>query len=129
MLYVATPTANVTANSTTISMATQAWPDPCVYGGSGPQHILNLCHAYMALGGARLAIWVGAHGILCRNDITSQTANRCNILKPSYSKTLQVWKRLVVEHFEELNVDVDINELLIKQYAYDYHDYPQKDAF
>ena len=21
----------------------QAWPDPCVYVGSGPQHILNLC--------------------------------------------------------------------------------------
>ena len=53
----------------------------------------------------------GAHGILCcgcGKDITSQTANRCNILKPSYSKTLQVWKRLVVERFEELNVDVDI---------------------
>ena len=50
----------------------------------------------------------GAHGILCfgcGKDITSQTANRCNILKPSYSKTLQVWKRLVVERFEELNVD------------------------
>ena len=88
----------------------------------------------MALGGARLAITYtgGAHGILCfgcRNDITSQTANRCNILKPSYSKTLKVWKRLVVERFEEMNVDVDINQLLIKQYAYDYHDYPQKDAF
>ena len=54
----------------------------------------------------------GAHRILCfgcGKDITSQTANRCNILKPSYSKTLQVWKSLVVERFEELNVDVDIN--------------------
>ena len=28
-----------------------------------------------------------------------------------------------------MNVDVDINQLLIKQYAYDYHDYPKKDAF
>ena len=65
----------------------------------------------------------------CGKNITSQTANRCNILKPSYSNTLQVWKRLVVEHFEELNVDVDIYQLLIKQYAYNYHDYPKKDAF
>ena len=95
-----------------------------MYEGSGPQRILNLCHAYMALG--------GAHGIICfgfGNYITSQTANRCNIRKPSYSKTLQVWKRLVVERFEELNVDVDINQLLIKQYAYDYHNYSKKDAF
>ena len=61
--------------------------------------------------------------------LTLQTANRCNILKPSYSKTLQVWKKLVVARFEELNVDVDINQLLIKQYAYNYHDYPKKDAF
>ena len=34
-----------------------------------------------------------------------------------------------MERYEELNVDVDINQLLIKQYAYDYHDYPKKDAF
>ena len=46
-------------------------------------------------------------------QFTSQTANRCNILKPFYSKTLQVGKRLVVDRFEELNVDVDINQLLI----------------
>ena len=49
-----------------------------------------------------------------------------SILKPSYIKTLQVWKGLVVERFEELNVD--INQLPIKQYAYDYHDYHKKDA-
>ena len=49
-------------------------------------------------------------------DFTLQTAN---IHEPSYSKTLKVWERLVVECFEELNVDVDINQLLIKQYAYD----------
>ena len=75
----------------------------------------------MALGGALLVELVASQFILCfgcGKDITSQTANRCNILKPSYSKTLQVWKRLVVERFEELNVDVDINQLLIKQYAY-----------
>ena len=65
----------------------------------------------------------------CEKDIISQTANRCNTLKPSYSETLQVWKRLVVERFEESNVDVDINQLLIKLYAYDIHDYPKKDAF
>ena len=93
-------------------IVSQAWPDPCVFGA---QHILNLCHAYMSLGWAQLAIRIyitgGAHGILCfgcRNNITLQTANRCNIIKPSYFKTLQVWKRLVVERFEEFNVDVDI---------------------
>ena len=36
-----------------------------------------------------------------------------------------------MECFEELKVDihVDINQLLIKQYAYDSHDYTKKDAF
>ena len=72
-------------------VTSQVWPDLCIYEGSG------------------------AHGILsfgCGNDDTSQTANICNIIKPSYSKTLQVWKSLVVERFEELNVDVDMTTMI-----------------
>ena len=53
----------------------QAWPDPCVYGGSGPQRILNLFRAYMALGGVRLAIRVASQSIGCGKDITASTGN------------------------------------------------------
>ena len=47
----------------------KAWPDPFVYEGSGPQRILNLCHTYMALGGARLAVELMASYVLVAEKI------------------------------------------------------------
>ena len=59
----------------------------------GQDSSVNLCHAYMALG--------GAHGILC---FGCEKDRQQTDVKLSYSKTLLVWKRLVVERFEELNL-------------------------
>ena len=103
------PSFKASDGAKNVIRASQAWPDPCVYKGSGPQRILKLCHTYMALGGGHLPCRWSSWRFGCGKDITSQTANIFNILKPSYSKTLHVWKRLIVERFEELNVDVDIN--------------------
>ena len=95
----------------------------------------NLCHAYMALGGCQLAIQVELRKPFtryelvvyplplnnlfyalagCKKDINSEI-NQCNILEPFYSKTLQVWKRLTVESFEKLNVNLYINQLVEQQ--------------
>ena len=49
----------------------QEWPDPCVYEES--QRILNLCHTYKALGGARLAIQVELMASYVLEKILPQT--------------------------------------------------------
>ena len=92
--------------------ASQAWPDPLRLRMVRTAAYTELVPRLYGFGWGSSCHTGGAQGILCfgcEKHIASQTANRCNILKLSYSKTLQVWKRLVVERFEELNVDVNIN--------------------
>ena len=48
----------------------------------------------------------------CGYDITHRATDRCSMLSDAFSKALPIWKRLVAERFDELKIDVDVNELL-----------------
>ena len=49
----------------------------------------------------------------CGKDITEVSRNRNNMLGPSFTKALPIWKRLVSARFNELNIaDIDINLVL-----------------
>ena len=67
---------------------------------------MNTCK-HMAMAAKHTVICYG-----CGKDITEQPTNRYNLLGPSCSKSLPVWKRLVSECLSEMNIDLYVNELL-----------------